>query len=1163
MPPMTPQQFVQNWQNTALKERQSYQIHFMELCDLVEHERPTGSGIDTAGKTFAFEYGLKKDSGGQGFADVFYDGHFAIEYKAAGKYKDLTEAYQQLLQYRERLNNPPLLIVTDIANWEIHTNFPNTEKKVYSFSNADIANKRPTVKLLQDIFEAPERLHPDRNTAQVTTDAAEVFRFISDDMRRELALNTPLPQQSKQMLPSPSPSTLRVEGNEDKVVFTRTTLEIWDKIKPFARQMRHDPTPAENALWQQLRRKNVGEYKFRRQHPIDRFIVDFFCAEARLVIEVDGAVHDYTQEEDAIRTEFLESRGLRVIRFSNDEVLQDIDSVLERIKESLQSPLPPASSPLNPLSANAPLPPTPSPLRSEGEQSPSTRSGEGLGEGRSSTDAEMNERIAHFLTKLVFCLFAEDVSLLPTAPNSAKGIFAEIVERTYREPSRFVQYAHDLFKAMANGGDVLFQKIPYFNGSLFDDVQVEQVSTEALGKLLDAAKLNWESVEPAIFGTLFERSLDPSKRAQLGAHYTSRDDILLIVEPVLMQPLRREWKTLQAQAAPIRAQLDAATTPRDRIKFSRELENLRETMLHRLREIKVLDPACGSGNFLYVSLQLLMDLEKEVITDPLFAGLTMPIPAVHPRQMYGIEINPIAHDLATIVVWIGYIQWRQNNGYAKTFGEPILQDLHDNIRQMDAIMNADGTEPEWPEVDVIVGNPPFLGGWRLRGELGEEYIDKLFRLYESRVPAPADFVCYWFEKARTHLADGKVQRAGLLSTNSIRGGSNREVLKSIKETGDIFMAWSDREWVLEGAAVRVSMVGFDKSREIEKTLDGKKVSTINADLTAGIDIIYAKRLPENSDICLRGDEKQGAFDISAELAETMIKTTNKSGRSNTDVVKPYINARDIVQTASNTWIIDFFDMSESEAQEYELPYQHVLTYVKPVRAKNNRDRRRIYWWQHGEIIPNMRRAVTRMPRYMVSPRVGKHRVFTWLEGGIIPDCQLVVITRDDDYFFGVLQSRFHELWALRLGTSLGPTPRYTSTTTFETFPFPWSPGHEDTTSPAYQAVAAAAKQLHEERQAWLTPNSTPPPTPPQNTGRGVKDRTLTNLYNALNVLKGVETMKVKADAAAFAPRLRELHNTLDRAVCDAYGWPHDILDNDDEILRRLLELNLQRAESNT
>ena len=951
MSDLSPQQFAGRWQNTPLRERQSYQIHFTEVCDLVGHERPSGSGMDTQGNAFGFEYGVKKDAGGQGFADVFYEGHFAIEYKGAGKYKDLNEAYQQLLQYREKLNNPPLLVVTDIENWEIHTNWPNTEKKVYKFTNADIGTRRSVERILNELFYTPERLHPSRNAEQVTTDAAEVFHMIAEDMRNERAA---------------------------------------------------DP-----------------------------------------------------------------------------------------------------------------------------------------------------QRIAHFLTKLVFCLFAEDVNLLPPGPKGDVGIFAEIIDQTRREPSRFRRYTSDLFQAMADGGEVLFQKIPYFNGSLFDDVTVEELSIEALGKLEQASNLNWESVEPAIFGTLFERSLDPSKRAQLGAHYTSRDDILLIVEPVLMQPLRREWEAIQIEAAPIRAKLDAAATPRERTTHTNALTALREQMLKRLREIKVLDPACGSGNFLYVSLQLLMSLEKEIITHELFIGLTMAMPEIHPRQMYGIEKEPIPHDLASIVVWIGYIQWRQQNGYATlTRREPILEALTGNIRQMDAIMNEDGTEPEWPEVDIIIGNPPFLGGNRVRAELGSQYVDGLFTLYEDRVPAFADLVCYWYEKARDQIVTGKAKRVGLLATNSIRGGVNREVLKRIKASGDIFMAWSDRDWVLDGAAVRVSMVGFDMGEEKEYTLDSLPVATINADLTATVDVTKAHRLPENLKISFIGTKKAGAFDIDADYAQSLLNSPNHSERRNSDVIFPWLNGEQIAGRLPERWIINFGDMTQEEAALYEQPFEYVRENIYSERQKNNEERARVKWWQHRRPATEMRETVGKLDRLIATPRVSKHRLFAWYPSTTNPDDGIYVFAREDDYFFGVLHSYLHEVWSLRMGTSLEDRPRYTPTTTFETFPFPWSPGHEDTAHPAYQAMSEAAKQLHEERAAWLNPGGA--------SERDLKDRTLTNLYNALNVWRGKEKMRVKDAAADFAPRLDELHNTLDRAVCDAYGWPYEILNDDEEILRLLLALNLER-----
>ncbi len=984
---MTPDEFVQKWAGTSLGEKQSYQAHFMDLCRLVGHETPAGDGKTAAGKTFQFEPTVQTGQGRHGFADVWLQDHFAIEYKAPKKYKDLDAAYQQLLDYREALNNPPLLVVTDINNWEIHSNFPNTQKRVYRFTHADIAGDKRVLGWLNDLFHAPQRLNPRVNSEQVTREAAKAFQLIADNMRD------------------------------------------WDA----------EP-----------------------------------------------------------------------------------------------------------------------------------------------------QRIAFFLTKLVFCLFAEDIGLLPSAAASMDGIFTHIIEQSRRKPSVFQQYVRNLFVAMNNGGEVLMQDIPYFNGTLFQVVTVEELSAEALDGLAKAAALDWSDIEPSIFGTLFERSLDPSKRSQLGAHYTSRDDILLIVEPVLMRPLRYHWETIQLKAAPIRERHDQAKTGRARTNARKQLLALRDDMLERIRTISVLDPACGSGNFLYVSLQLLMDMEKEVIHHALWRSFQLTTPEVHPRQMYGIEINPIAHALASIVVWIGYIQWRKNNGYAQAFAEPILEELADNIVRKDAILPdppRDGgkTDPDqdarrgealtrpqgvdWPRVDVIVGNPPFLGGSKMRGELGDEYYERLTDFYSGRLPGFADLVCYWFEKAREQIESGKAKRAGLLATNSIRGGANREVLKRIKDTGDIFMAWSDREWILDGAAVRVSMVGFDKDIETMRILDGVPAQNISPDLTATVDITGAAVLHENAKIAFRGNQRGGAFDIEEPVAMQFIDAVNTSGKSNRDVVKPWWNGLDITRRPRRMWIIDFgTNMPLSEAMEYELPFKHVERHVKPVREKNNRKAYRERWWIYNEARPSMRRSLRGLEKYIATTHTSKHRLFVWMDKDIMPDHALIAIARDDDYFFGVLHSKLHEVWSLRMGTWLGKgnDPRYTPTTTFETFPFPWSPGHEDESHPAHAAISAAARQLHAERQAWQNPamstQSADEPPPDLSGGpRGVKDRTLTNLYNALQVWRGESDIKTKPAAADFAPRLDELHRALDRAVCAAYGWEVAVLDDEEEMLRRLLALNLERA----
>ncbi|MCY3980035.1 MAG: N-6 DNA methylase, partial [Chloroflexi bacterium] len=858
---MTPKQFVEKYKDTILNENQVAQSHFGDVCRLVGVEMPVATGLTADGDIFRFEHLVKTESG-RGRADVFYEGRFAVEYKTPDKYKDLDAAFKQLKEYKDDLKNPPLLVVTDIKRWEIHTNFTNAHNRPYVFSHSDIAERAEVRGWLHDMFNAPRNLDPSRHTEEVTKEAAKAFQVIADNMRQ------------------------------------------WNA----------QPT-----------------------------------------------------------------------------------------------------------------------------------------------------QIAYFLIKLVFCMFAEDVRLLPTiTDDSPDGIFTYIVKQSLNSPSMFKQYLQNLFAAMNDGGRLMMRCIRYFNGTLFIYTHVEELMPEALEALVEAADLNWKAIEPSIFGTLFERSLDPKKRAQLGAQYTSREDIELIVIPVLMQPLIYEWETVQLKAANIRARYDKAQTGRERNAAATQLLELREGILDRIRGTTVLDPACGSGNFLYVSLQLLMNLEKDVIEHKLWSGLQMSAPEVHPRQMYGIEKEPIAHALASIVVWIGYIQWRTNNAYFDTVRDPILEELKGNIVCKDAILafgeEGNASEPDWTAVDVIVGNPPFLYGSKLRGELPDGDYEALIELYDGRVPGRSDLVCYWFEKARHQLVEGSAKRVGLLATNSIRGSANREVLNRIKDSGDIFMAWSDREWKLDGAQVRVSMIGFDDGTEVEKVLDGLPVQNINPDLTGSLDLTVARHQSQNNNLCFKGTDKGGKFNISAEFAYQLIADDPR----NAHVVRPWVNARNLVRVRQEMWIIDFHQMKLEEASTYTLPMEYVKENIREKRLTNAEKLSRERWWLHQRPRPILRQRIseTGIFRLICTPRHSKFRIFVWLDLKTLPDSANDVIVRDDDYFFGVLHSRAHETWSLRMGTSLGPTPRNTQTTTFETFPFPWSPGHEDKSHPAHAPITAAAKTLH-------------------------------------------------------------------------------------------------------
>jgi type II restriction/modification system DNA methylase subunit YeeA len=459
-------------------------------------------------------------------------------------------------------------------------------------------------------------------------------------------------------------------------------------------------------------------------------------------------------------------------------------------------------------------------------------------------------------------------------------------------------------------------------------------------------------------------------------------------------------------------------------------------------------------------------LEREAI---LWGSLTLQrtkLPEVGPAQVLGIELNPYAAELARVVIWIGEIQWMLANGFSY-LRDPILRPLN-TIECRDAILDLSDPdqprEPAWPAAEVIIGNPPFLGGKLLRSGLGNDYVDALFRVYRDRVPAEADLVCYWHEKARTMVADRKVKRVGLLATQGIRGGANRRVLERIKDTGDIFLAWSDEPWVVEGAAVHVSIVGYDNGSEPSRTLDGRPVASINANLTAGLDLTQARRLPENFGVAFMGDTKGGPFDIPEDLARRMLASPNADGRSNGEVVRPWANGLDVTRRPRGVWIVDFgTDMPIEQAALYEQPFEYVRAHVLPARVGNRRAAYAERWWLHVEPRPAMRRAFAGLSRFLATPRLAKHRLFVWMPTATLPDSQLIVFARDDDWFMGVLHSRPHELWGLRLGTQLETRPRYTPTTTFETFPMP------EPSADTAEAVAEAARELDRLRQGWLNP----------------------------------------------------------------------------------------------
>lgn len=774
--------------------------------------------------------------------------------------------------------------------------------------------------------------------------------------------------------------------------------------------------------------------------------------------------------------------------------------------------------------------------------------------------------VAHFLNKLLFCLFAEDAALLPQA------LFQRLLENGQKNPQHLAALLGQLFAAMRQGGPFGVEVIDWFNGGLFDGDDVLALERAEVATLVDLSRLDWSQVEPAIFGTLFERGLDPGKRAQLGAHYTDPGSILRLVEPVIVQPLMAQWAQVRAQIA---GQMDKAAHTADKraaTKTRAAAQQILRTFLERLGTYRVLDPACGSGNFLYLALRALKDIEHRAILEAEVLGLEREFPTVGPQAVQGLEINAYAAELARVTVWIGEIQWMLRHGYNLS-RNPVLKPL-DTIQQRDALLDPDGSEAAWPAADAIVGNPPFLGDKKMLRELGDDYVSRLRTRYAGRVPGGADLVTYWFEKARAQIAAGQARAAGLVATNSIRGGANRKVLDRILVHSPIFNAWSDEPWINEGAAVRVSLVCFgapdgdastQDGAEEGAVLDGRAVDRIHADLTAAeagasanMDLTVARQLPENAGVCFVGGMKKGKFDLAGSAArELLARSGNPNGLPNSDVVKPWANGLDITRRPTDTWIIDFGTRTQDEAALYEAPFKHVLNAVKPARDQVRNDLERARWWLHARSAPDLRQAIAGRPRFIVTPRVAKHRLFAWLEPPVIVDGQLVVIARDDDITFGILHSRFHELWALRMCTWLGVgnDPRYTPTTCFETFPFPdgLTPNlaPADYVNPHASAIAQAAENLVRLRDAWLNPpewTQRVPEVLPDYPDRilprpgfeaDLKKRTLTNLYNTRPAW------------------LANAHRALDEAVAAAYGWPADLPDPD--LLARLLALNLTRT----
>ena len=728
----------------------------------------------------------------------------------------------------------------------------------------------------------------------------------------------------------------------------------------------------------------------------------------------------------------------------------------------------------------------------------------------------------------------------------------------------------------------LRQKVRRFNGEFFRNKTAFPLAKQEIGELLAAARYNWREVDPSIFGALLEQALNPAERRKLGAHYTPRAYVERLVAATVIDPLREDWgavvSTAERQKAEGRAR-DALATVRD--------------FHDKLCATRVLDPACGTGNFLYVSLEMLKRLEGEVLEAVADLGGQEALTgleghSVDPHQFLGLEVNPRAAAIAELVLWIGHLQWhlRTKGGLPD---DPVLRAFR-NIVVKDAVLEADkelqrdaagrpvvrkGADgetvevyayhnprrPVWPEADFIVGNPPFIGkGEFMRLALGDEYIDALSEAH-SEMNRSADYVMYWWDYAAEILSrEGlAVRRFGFVTTNSIGQFFNRRVVErriKAEKPISVVVAVPDHPWTKatnDAAAVRIAMTVCEAGRkdgvvkaivregaldtdtpQIEMTdAEGR----VNSDLTVGADVTSAKPLNANLDLASMGPALGGRGFVLTGSEARMLGADASCGWA-----KRLTTGKDITGRHRERTVIDVRRYETQDALRRNLPriYQHLRTTVYPQRVGNNDERLRNFWWRFRRSNETYFSFIEGLDRYIATVETTKHRVFVFVEGTDVLEHGVIGFGLRDAFHFGVMSSRIHVTWALGSGGTLEDRPRYNKDICFDPFPFP------STTGDQKQIISDKAEELNLHRTRALTEHH---------------HITMTDLYNVLERFRAGEALddverRIFNDGLVLI--LKELHDKLDAAVADAYGWPADLADED--ILARLVTLNKERAK---
>ena len=816
------------------------------------------------------------------------------------------------------------------------------------------------------------------------------------------------------------------------------------------------------------------------------------------------------------------------------------------------------------------------------------------------------DAVSGFLMRLLFTMFAEDTKVL--LPENS---FKQLLRGQLDHPELLHHQLSALWGAMDRGefSPALGIMVKKFNGYLFKDTAAIPLDREELAVLIEAAEHEWTDVEPAIFGTLLERALNPKERAKLGAHYTPRAYVERLVGPTIIEPLRADWTGVRVAASEL---IDQGKPD--------EARKAVEAFHAQLARTKVLDPACGTGNFLYVAMARMKELEGEVVDLLVELGDTQYVAdltghTITPENFLGIEINPRAAAIAQLVLWIGYLQWHfRVNGEGRAPPEPILRDIR-TIECRDALIEYDekllerdeagaivtrwdgetmklhpvtnrlvpdedartevyrlvnARAAKWPDANFIVGNPPFVSSRQMRELLGDGYADAL-RAAHPRMPGNVDLVMYFWSKAADQVRAG-ARRFGLIATSRMRMDQNREVtILALGNDLAIIQAIPDHPWtgkdadagvrvaftvVAEaGHAAKMLYLSPDHDNPKSRVADGTVLdhselvafsrAFISADLSPSIEISNVTELKAWDRIVHAGMKP---YARSLVISDEEARQIFASEEQLAKFAPHYLNGQDVARQARGVRVLDFnaFDTEQEVRNASEPAYQYLVTHTKPERSQERNPRLRKEWWRFEAARDELRAGLKGTASFIATVENSPTRYFVFLSSDTLPDQKLRCIASADPYLLGVLSSHFHAVYAGRLGGRHGVgNTPVYNTKCATTFPFP-----ADVPDPLKDRIRAEAEALDSLRKLVLAEHD---------------DLTLTRLYNVLEALRAGRPLTPQErdiHDRGLVTLIRQHHDEIDWLVADAYGWGAewgrgDL--SDEDILTRLVTLNKERA----